>query len=217
MSFVLTGLEVVASNERLVLLGEVDHTRNKRVLGRTVDERNTLQDGGNGKDGRRADFRVGSFDRGKNMVSGVIDTRDEVAIAFGVRGPEHNDAVQLVVLLERTNILANMLDVLVLVASRDKVIGTGFLVGSDKVWVVDGRERGTDVGHVGGNLALKVIVEHLGTVHRLVHGTPEMSQPPRTRSFGCTIGSTSPIGTWTSLPAASLPRRTVDARSSEPM
>ncbi len=45
----LTGLEVVASNERLVLLGEVDHTRNKRVLGRTVDERNTLQDGGNGQ------------------------------------------------------------------------------------------------------------------------------------------------------------------------
>ncbi len=104
------------------------------------------------------------------MVSGVIDTRDEVAIAFGVRGPEHNDAVQLVVLLERTNILANMLDVLVLVASRDKVISTGFLVGSDEVWVVYGREWGTDVGHVGGNLALKVIVEHLGTVHRLVHG-----------------------------------------------
>ena len=44
----------------------------------------------------------------------------------------------------------------------------------------------------------------------------EMSQPPTTSSFGCTIGSILLNGTYTAAPAGSAPRRTVEACVSEP-
>lgn len=44
----------------------------------------------------------------------------------------------------------------------------------------------------------------------------QMSHPPSTRSFGCTVGSMFRRGTYTALPAASFPRRTVEAMHMEP-
>lgn len=87
-----------------------------------------------------------------------------------------------------------------------------------------------------GDLALEVVVEDLGATHGTVEGhgrdvpsadlhAREASAPTSTRqsckvrttmSLGWTMGSTSENGTWTSLPSSSLPRRSVEARTSEP-
>ena len=62
--------------------------------------------------------------------------------------------------------------------------------------------------------------------HSQVHGRspwlsikrPEMTQPPRTKSLGCTIERTAEIGIWTSFPVpSSVPMDTVEAWRTEPI
>lgn len=47
----LAGLEVIASNERTVLLSKLDSARHKGVLGRAVDEGNLVENASHGEDG----------------------------------------------------------------------------------------------------------------------------------------------------------------------
>lgn len=56
-----------------------------------------------------------------------------------------------------------------LVFPRDDVVRPVFLVGSDEVRVIDRGEGSAHLFHQGSDLALEVIVEHLGTGHSLVH------------------------------------------------
>ena len=53
----LTALEVVTSDERVVLLRQLEHARHEGVLGRTVDVRVALQNGSHGEDRRRRHLR----------------------------------------------------------------------------------------------------------------------------------------------------------------
>ena len=102
----LSRLEVAAANEGLVVLGEVDDTRNERVLGCAVDKRLTLNNGSNSEGGRRGDFRVRRLDGCPDIVCGIGDTRDNIAAPLGVRSKskEYNDTIELVVRLELANI-----------------------------------------------------------------------------------------------------------------
>jgi len=96
----LTRLEVITTNESTVTLGELNATRNKGVLGRTVDEWNALLDTGNGEDGGRCDFEVAVIDCLEEVVGSIIDTLDELSKAFGVGGPLNNDSIQTILGLE---------------------------------------------------------------------------------------------------------------------
>lgn len=96
----LAGLEVVAPNERPVLLSQVDGTGNKRVLRRPVDEGCVLQNTGHGKDSRRRNLLVTLFDGLQQVLGRVVDARDDVGVALGVGGPQNNDLVQVVLSLE---------------------------------------------------------------------------------------------------------------------
>jgi hypothetical protein len=131
----LTRLEVVAADERLVLLGQLDAAGDKRVLGRTVDERDALEDRGNGKDGRGGDLVVGRFHRGEKVLGGVVDARNNVGVAFSVGRPENDEVVERVGLLERADVGANSLEVGLLVIAGDEVVRTVRLVRGDKVGV----------------------------------------------------------------------------------
>lgn len=45
------------------------------------------------------------------VISGVVDTRDDVSITLGVGGPENDDLVEVVLCLEvsvKTSVLLNM-------------------------------------------------------------------------------------------------------------
>jgi len=166
----LARLEVVATDKGLVTLGEVDDTSNERVLGCTVDKRLTLKDGSNGKERGWGDLRVGRLDSLQDVVCGVVDTGNNVAVPLGVRGPEDKDTIQIVVRLELADVCADLIEVDLLVFAGDHVVSSGFLVGCDEVGVVDGWERLAELGHVWRNLTLEVVVQDLSTAHGLVHG-----------------------------------------------
>jgi hypothetical protein len=72
--------------------------------------------------------------------------------------------------LEVSDILSNPLQVRSLVLTGDQVIGSIFLVGSDKVRVVDRGQGFTHVFHQGEKLPLQVVVENLSSGHGLVEG-----------------------------------------------
>jgi hypothetical protein len=115
----LTRLEVVAADERLVLLGELDAAGDKRVLRRAVDERDALEDRGNGKDRRGGDLVVRRFHRGEEVLGSVVDARDDFGVTFSVGRPENDEVVERVGLLERADVGADALEVGLLVITRD--------------------------------------------------------------------------------------------------
>ncbi len=166
----LPGLEVVAADERLLALREGDDTGDEGVLGGTVNEGLALEDGGDGEDAGRRHLRVGRLDRGEEVVGGVVDAGDQVGVALGVGSPEYDDTVEAVVLLELADIRADVVQVRLLVVAGNQVVGAGLLVRSNEVGVVDGWEGLAQKCHVGEDLALKVVVEHLSALHGLVHG-----------------------------------------------
>lgn len=67
--------------------------------------------------------------------------------------------------LEVSDVLPDLLEVSLLVLSRDDVVGPLLLVGSDEVGVVDTRQR-LDVLHQRSDLSLEVVGEDLGSGHR---------------------------------------------------
>lgn len=165
----LTRLQVITADEGLVTLGELNASRNESVLGTTVDERLTLEDGRNSEEGRRGDLGVRLLDGAEEGIGGVVDAGNDVAVTLGVGGPENDDAVQVVVLLELADVGTDVVEMRLLVLSRDEVVSTSLLVGSDEVGVVDGGEGRGEQSHVGLDLALEVVVEDLGALHGLVH------------------------------------------------
>jgi hypothetical protein len=90
----LARFEVVTADERAMPLSELDCTRNKSVLRRTIDEGCVFQNACDREDSRRGDLLVSRFDRLEQVVGSIIDSRNDVGIAFGVRSPEDNDFVK---------------------------------------------------------------------------------------------------------------------------
>jgi hypothetical protein len=111
---------------------------------------------------------VGGLDGVQKVVSGIVHTRNNVAVALSVGGPEHNNAVKVMVLLELANISPDVVKVCLFVVSGNKIISTRFLVGGDEVRVINGREWFAEQCHVGSYLALEVIVKDFSTLHSLV-------------------------------------------------
>jgi hypothetical protein len=98
----LTRLEVVTTNEGVVLLGKLDGARNEGVLGRAVDEWNTLKDGGDREDGGRSDLFMAGLNGLEQIVGGIIDSLEDVGVALGVGSPLHDNLVEVVGRLEVT-------------------------------------------------------------------------------------------------------------------
>jgi hypothetical protein len=101
-------------------------------------------------------------DSDEQVVRHVVHARKNIAVPHRVHGPEDDDAIEIV-LLEAANISPEVLEIGLLVVARNDVIGTGLLVGSNEIWVVDrwpGSAEERHVRRVGG---------HLGTGHGLVH------------------------------------------------
>jgi hypothetical protein len=96
----LAGLEVVTADEGVVLLGQLDGTRDESVLGRAVDEGHIFEDRSNGEDGRGRNLFVTCLDCLEKVVSGVVYTLDEFGEALGVGSPLDNDLVETVGSLE---------------------------------------------------------------------------------------------------------------------
>ena len=118
----LSGLEIVSGDERFVVLGKVDAAGNKGVLGSSVDEGRSLEDGSDGKDGRRRNFGVRILDGLEQVLLGVVDAGDDLGVALSVGSPENNDLVQPVGGLEVADVLANLLEVSRLVLAGQDVV-----------------------------------------------------------------------------------------------
>jgi hypothetical protein len=96
----LARFEVITANEGVVLLGQLDGTRDESVLGRAVDEGDIFKDRSNGEDGRGRNLFVTCLDCLEKVVSGVVYTLDEFSEALGVGSPLDNDLVETVGSLE---------------------------------------------------------------------------------------------------------------------
>jgi len=164
----LAGLEIVATDEGFMTLSELDGTRNKGVLGSTINERLVFEDGSNSEESGRGNLRVGVLDRIQEVIRGIIDTGDDVAVTLGISGPEDNNAIETVVQLKLANVSTNLIKMSSLVSARNKIVGTLLLIGRDKIGIIYGRKRLAEESHVRSNLALKVVIQDLSAHHSLI-------------------------------------------------
>ncbi len=156
------------------------------------------------------------LDRLEQVVGRVVDAGQDLGVALGVGGPDDDDLVEAVLALELADVGTDLVDVRRLGLTGEGVVGTLLLVLGDKVGVVTEARASSrpckERPGAGGRSP-----RTLARVMAWSMGRPEMSQPPRTRSLGWTMGRTLEKGTQTSLPVAgSVPRRMVEARTSEP-
>ena len=100
LHFGLTRFEIVSTDKSTMLLREVDGSRNKGILGRTVDERSILENAGHCKDSRWRDFLMTVLESLEQIVSSVIDALYKVRVALSVGRPLHDDLVQAMSFLE---------------------------------------------------------------------------------------------------------------------
>ena len=128
----LAGFEVVSADERFVLFGKFDTSRHKGVLRSTVDEGDTLEDATDGKDCRGRNFRVTFLDALDEIISSIVDTGNDIRIAFRVGRPNDNNFIQVMFCPERFDIIADMLDVFPLVVSWDQIVRTVRLIGRNE-------------------------------------------------------------------------------------
>ena len=158
----LAGLEVITSDVDLVAAGKLDRTGDEGVLGGAVDEGAALESGGAGVEGRGGDLGLTALDGSEEVVSGVVEALADLAVALGGGGPEDDDLVELLALLELADVLAELGEDLGL-GALDHVVGAVLLVGGDVVREVDSGE-GLVLGHLGEDLLLEVVVENLGAL-----------------------------------------------------
>lgn len=163
----LARLEVVATNVGIVLLSKLNSTRNKGVLGRAVDEGGALQDTGNSKDGGRRNLLVTLLNSLEKVIGSVVDSINEVGESLSVSAPQNNHLVKVVVGLEITNVLSELLDMSHggLGALND-IVGSVLLVGGNEVGVVDGGKR-SQPSHLLPDVSLQGRLQDLGAIHGL--------------------------------------------------
>lgn len=75
------------------------------------------------------------LDGREEVLGSIVDTWDDLGVTLSVGGPENNDVVESVVLLEVSNIGSNMVEMSLLVVTGDKVVGSVSLVGCDEIGV----------------------------------------------------------------------------------
>mmetsp|Transcript_21361 Transcript_21361/g.43111 ORF Transcript_21361/g.43111 Transcript_21361/m.43111 type:complete len:373 (-) Transcript_21361:610-1728(-) len=150
--FGLTGFEIVAGDEDLVLTGEFDDSGYEGVLGRAVDVRAPLEDGRYGEDRGGRDLRLTPLDRFQQVLGRVVDPLLDRREALGVGGPKEYDLIETVFGFEVAYVLADLVHLFLLGTGQD-VVGPLALIGGDEIGEVDGGE-GNDVLHVGVQLLL---------------------------------------------------------------
>lgn len=163
----LAGLEVITADEGVVLLSQLNGTRDKGVLRRTVDEGCLVENTGDSKNGGGRNLFVALLNGLEEVVSSVVDAGNDVGISLSVGSPHDNDLVEAVVRLEVTDILTELLNVGVAsLAALEDIVGTVFLVGSNEVRVVDGLE-GDHLSHLLLDEGLQSGLKDLSAVHGL--------------------------------------------------
>lgn len=162
----LSRLEVISSNEYAALLGELHDTRDEGVLGRSVDVGDSLQDGGNREERRGRDLGLVGLDGLHQVVGSIVKASADLREALSVGGPDHDDLVESLLLLEGADIVTQVLNDVLLVCSRNDVVGAVSLVGRNEVGRVH-RGQGDDALHVGDELALQIPIQDLGALHRV--------------------------------------------------
>lgn len=163
----LARLEVVATDVGIVLLSKLNSTRNKGVLGRAVDEGGALQDTGNSKDGGRRNLLMALLNSLKKVVGSVVDSINEVGVSLSVGSPQDNHLVKVVVGLEVTNILSEVLDMSHRgLGALNDIVSSVLLIGGNEVRVVDGGE-GSQPSHLLPDVSLQGRLQDLGAIHGL--------------------------------------------------
>mmetsp|Transcript_24560 Transcript_24560/g.55438 ORF Transcript_24560/g.55438 Transcript_24560/m.55438 type:complete len:335 (-) Transcript_24560:31-1035(-) len=159
----LSGLEVVSTNENLLFLSKLKHSRNKGVLRRTIDVRRALEDTRDRENSRRGDLRLSALNSCKQVLRSVVHACLNLGKSLGVGSPQNNHFVQVVGRLEVTNVLPDLVKLL-LFASFQNIGSSSGLVGSDEVGEIDRRKRSQFL-HLVVYLSLQVVIKNLCVLH----------------------------------------------------
>ena len=89
----------------------------------------------------------------EQVVSSVIDARNDVRVTLRVSRPNDDNLVEAMLLLELTNVFAQMFHMRLLVLTGNHIVRAVFLVGRDKVRVIH-RWKGLYLSHLRGKLTL---------------------------------------------------------------
>lgn len=160
----LARLKIVTADKGLALFSKLKTPRNESILRCAVNERDALEDATNCKDGGRSNFRMAFLDALQEIFGGVIDTGDDIGVPLRIGGPDDDNLVQSMLILECVDVVANMLNMGPLVVARDQIVSATRLIGGDKRGVVDGGKR-LVLTEILGDLTLKIPVEDFGTSH----------------------------------------------------
>ena len=98
------------------------------------------------------------------IVERIVHSRSNFAEALCIRGPEHDDLIEIVFGLEVTDVLTEELQVLFLATRFQDVVCAILLVSCDEIFVVDRGER-DHFFHIWSKLLLEIPIEHFSPFH----------------------------------------------------
>ena len=91
----------------------------------------------------------------------VLDTE-----SFSVSSPENDNFVEVVLCLEISDILSDLVKMFKFILSRKSIINSVFLISSNEIRIIYGWE-GNKIFHVRVEFILKIEVKYLGSFHRI--------------------------------------------------
>ena len=107
-----------------------------------------------------------SFNSFHQFFSGSVDFWFFNAESFSVGCPENDNLIKVMLGFKISDVLSDLVKVLHLVLSWENIIGPVFLVGSNEIRIIDGRER-NKAFHVRRKFLLEIIFKHLGSPHSI--------------------------------------------------
>uniref|UniRef100_A0A182XT73 Uncharacterized protein n=1 Tax=Anopheles quadriannulatus TaxID=34691 RepID=A0A182XT73_ANOQN len=161
----LARLEVIAGNERTVVLRHLDHTGHERVLGRSVDVDAILSNSSHGEDRRGRNLRMVLLERALQIRHRRVDAFLHLGEPLRICRPQDDHLVHARLLLELANVPHDLL-VLLVPRALDRVVRPVRLVGRNKVGVVD-RGPWAQLRQPLVHLILQPDLQHLRPLHRL--------------------------------------------------
>jgi hypothetical protein len=122
--------------------------RHTCILRRAIDIGAVLQHTSHGEYGGGGHLGGAGADGGQQRLGGVIQPLGDVGEALRIGRPHHNHLVHSCALLKVADVLADRVEVLLLVLPGEDVVGAVPLISSDVVRVVDAGQ-GHHACHVG--------------------------------------------------------------------
>ena len=108
----LTRFEIITTDENTMTLGELNDTRNQRILRRTIDVRASLKDRRHGENIRRGHFSFTALNATHHLLRRHVESGAHIDKSLGVCRPQHDDGIEFILRFEVANIATDVVQIL---------------------------------------------------------------------------------------------------------